>query len=244
MEQVKPFNTALGGTTPNLCLANVTAGYSIPNKYASAWEAWEHTQQHTGDPPPDLDVPLFYSYTATIDGVTENYGHINVRLQNGTVWSDGNIYSSIDAYEANHTPKYVGWGESVNDVIVIKGGNMPYVDQTVLDGLEAWKVTGQKLSFDAAYPAMGGTAGNPLVVVQNGKVIAGNTDGIDIVMNDFRANKAANIDAQPYKQFVAVQNAAVWESVNADLSQLKVVRKDDNSIATVIIDGTTYVPKS
>lgn len=118
--QVKPFNQAQGGTTPNLCLANVTKGYGIPNKYSSAWEAWAHTHQHTDPIPLAVDVPLYYSYTATIDNITQNYGHINVRLANGTVWSDGNIYASIEAYTANHWPKYVGWGDSVNDVTVVK----------------------------------------------------------------------------------------------------------------------------
>jgi hypothetical protein len=120
--QVKSFNTSKGGTTPNMCLANVTAGYGVPNLYGSAWEAWEHTQQHADrNVPTGVDVPLYYSYTATIDGSTQNYGHINVRLANGTVWSDGNIYASIDAYLAGHTPKFVGWGESVNNVAVIAG---------------------------------------------------------------------------------------------------------------------------
>lgn len=123
--QVVPFNQAQGGTTPNLCLDNVRRGYGIPNKYASAWEAWQHTQQHPDrNIPAGLAVPLYYSYTATIDGVTANYGHINVQLPNGMVWSDGNIYTSIDAYLANHSPKFVGWGESINDVTIIQGEPM------------------------------------------------------------------------------------------------------------------------
>lgn len=126
--QAISFDTNKGGRIPNLCLDNVRRGYSISNKYGSAWEAWEHTQQHQDRNIPDgLDVPLYYSYTATIDGVTKNYGHINVRLSNGTVWSDGNIYASINAYTANHSPKFVGWGESVNDFKVLKGGNMPTI---------------------------------------------------------------------------------------------------------------------
>lgn len=127
MTQAIPFDTSKGGHIPNLCLDNVRRGYGISNKYGSAWEAWQHTEQHPGRTIPDgLDVPLYYSYTATIDGVTQNYGHINVRLSNGTVWSDGNIYASINAYTANHAPKFVGWGESVNDFKVInEGGNMP-----------------------------------------------------------------------------------------------------------------------
>lgn len=135
--QLKPFNQGKGGTTPNMCLANVTAGYGIPNKYGSAWEAWENTQQHPdNNVPTGLDVPLYYSYTATIDGVTQNYGHINVRLANGTVWSDGNIYANIAAYEANHTPKFVGWGESVNGIAVIKQvTEEPMIDENHLNAL-------------------------------------------------------------------------------------------------------------
>lgn len=124
MEQVIPFNQSKGGNVHNLCLANVCAGFGIPNKYESAWQAWEHTQQHTDAIPSGLDVPLFYSYTATIDGVTQNWGHTNVRLANGTVWSDGTVYANLDRYLSSHYPKFVGWGESVNDVQIIKENDM------------------------------------------------------------------------------------------------------------------------
>lgn len=123
MNQLIPFDPSKGGTTPDLCLANVCAGYGIANKYGSAWEAWGHTQQHPErDVPTGVAVPIFYSYTTTLDGVTKNYGHINVQLPDGRVWSDGNIYLSIDAYVENHAPVFVGWGESVNDIKVIEEG--------------------------------------------------------------------------------------------------------------------------
>lgn len=122
--QIIPFDTNKGGNTPNLCLRNVSTGYGIGSKYGSAWEAWQHTQQHPDrNIPAGLAVPIYYSYTATIDGVTENYGHINVQLPNGTVWSDGNIYASIDDYTSKKFPKFVGWGESVNDYQIIQGEN-------------------------------------------------------------------------------------------------------------------------
>ena len=122
MNQITPFDISKAGTIHNFCLDNVRRGYGIANKYASAWEAWQHTEQHSDrDMPDGCDVPLFYSYTANIDGSTQNYGHINVRLKDGTVWSDGTIYANIDAYLENHTPQYVGWGESVNDVKIIEG---------------------------------------------------------------------------------------------------------------------------
>lgn len=121
-DQVIAFNPSAGGTTPLECLDNVRRGYGIANKYDSAWEAWQHTQQHADrNVPAALAVPLFYSYTTTIDGVTQNYGHINVRLPDGTVWSDGTIYANIDAYTSHHDPVFVGWGESVNDFKIIEG---------------------------------------------------------------------------------------------------------------------------
>lgn len=125
MKQDIAFNPAQAGTIHNFCLDNVRKGFGIENKYASAWQAWENTQQHPDRNIPDgLDVPLFYSYTANIDGVTQNYGHINVRLADGTVWSDGTIYANLDAYLYNHYPQYVGWGESINDFKIIEGDTM------------------------------------------------------------------------------------------------------------------------
>lgn len=124
--QVRTFDPNKGGNVPNLCLDNVRRGYGIANKYTSAWQAWEHTEQHPDrDIPAGVDVPLYYSYTVTLDGVTQNYGHINVRLANGTVWSDGAIYHSLEDYLSKKLPKYVGWGESVNDFKVIQGETMP-----------------------------------------------------------------------------------------------------------------------
>lgn len=125
MQQLIPFDQSKGGTIPDLCLSNVCKGYAIGNKYPTAWIAWLNTHGHPDrNIPAGLAVPLFYSYTTTIDGITENYGHINVQLPNGTVWSDGNIYANIDDYTSKKQPKYVGWGESVNDYKILEGDTM------------------------------------------------------------------------------------------------------------------------
>jgi len=100
-------------------------GFGISALYPDAWTAWENTEQHTGSIPIGLDVPLYFSYTATIGGIKKNYGHIGVQLVNGKFWSDGTIYPDYKAYTASHSPKYVGWGESVNSVKVIEGEVMP-----------------------------------------------------------------------------------------------------------------------
>lgn len=118
-KQVKDFNRAKAGTKAGMCLQNVRLGYSIPGKYDSAWEAWKHTQQHGNRIlPKGVDVPLFYDYT---DKSGNRYGHINVRLADGRVWNDGKIFASLASFtQAWGNVKYVGWGESVNDVRVIK----------------------------------------------------------------------------------------------------------------------------
>lgn len=124
--QIIPFYTSRGGSAPNMCLSNVIQGYGIPPKYLDAWSAWENTQQHTDDIPMGVDVPIFFSYFAAIDTVYKNWGHVGVRLSNGQFWSDGKVYNSISDYTSNHYPKYVGWGESINDIKVIKQGeDMP-----------------------------------------------------------------------------------------------------------------------
>jgi hypothetical protein len=121
-KQVKDFVPSRGGTKPYWCLANVRAGYAIQNLLPDAWTAWQQTEQHKNRTiPAGVDVPLFYSYTATLDGVNKNWGHINVRLSNGTIWNDGIIYPNLKSFEiAYSNVSYVGWGESVNNERVIK----------------------------------------------------------------------------------------------------------------------------
>lgn len=142
-QQVRAFNPANGGSTLGLCLQNVRFGYSIGAKYASATEAWNHTQQHTNrNIPTGVDVPLYYSWTGTVAGVKKNWGHINVRLADGRVWNDGRIYASLSSFEAvapiSPKPVYLGWGESINDVKVIEGVSMDNVDRGGLETI--WKM--------------------------------------------------------------------------------------------------------
>lgn len=121
-KQTKAFNQAKGGTKPYYCLQNVRLGYETAPLYDDAWTAWKNTQQHKNRTiPKGVDVPLYYSYTATIGGVRKNYGHINVRLANGTIWNDGKIFPNLKSFEqAWSNVHYVGWGESVNKMRVIK----------------------------------------------------------------------------------------------------------------------------
>ena len=129
MIQVKHFNPALGGTTKYLCLSNVRKGYSIPAHYLTAKKAWDGTQQHKDrNFPAGCDVPVFWSWYGTVDGVYDNYGHIAVRLADGRIWTDGKYYANVDTLNANYLSgkgTYLGWGESVNNVrVVTQGGTM------------------------------------------------------------------------------------------------------------------------
>jgi hypothetical protein len=118
-KQTKSFNQSEAGKVVGDCLKNVRLGYNIPSKSLDAWAAWEATDQHTDAIPTGVDVPLYYSY----DGASN--GHINVRLANGQVWSDGTVYASVAAFEAEHTPKYVGWSTSVDGEAVIEAESTP-----------------------------------------------------------------------------------------------------------------------
>lgn len=113
-KQVKSFNKSLAGKIPGYCLANVRRGFGIASNYPTAIKAWGGTKQHRDRSfPSGVDVPLFYTYGKD--------GHINVRLSNGKVWSDGDEYANLDTYLKTH-PKvsYLGWGESVNGVSVLQ----------------------------------------------------------------------------------------------------------------------------
>ena len=129
-KQIVGFNPAIAGTTKYLCLSNVRKGYGIAAKYASAWQAWQNTQQHTDAIPGGVAVPVFWEWTGTVDGITANYGHIAVSLPDGRVWTDGKYYANTATLNTSYLAgrgKYVGWGETLNGVRVVEqvqGGTM------------------------------------------------------------------------------------------------------------------------
>jgi len=146
-KQVKGFNQSTAGKVKGYCLQNVRKGYGIASKYPTAIAAWQNTQQHTDRGfPIGIDVPLFYTFGKD--------GHVNVLLTNGTLWSDGTIYKNLESYLTSHTSvKYLGWGETLNNVRVI---------EYVADSKPAPSL-GKRLYFDPIgqtatfYPVKGGT---------------------------------------------------------------------------------------
>lgn len=118
-QQVKSFNQNLAGKVVGDCLANSRKGFGVAAKYPDAWDAWENTDHQTSALPVGVAVPAFFSY----DGPTN--GHVGVSLGNGQFWSDGVVYASIAAFEATHTPRYVGWSTSIDGVQVVKPVTTP-----------------------------------------------------------------------------------------------------------------------
>jgi len=113
MKQVRAFDPSKAGNVRGYCLRNVRLGYGIAPKYDSAWIAWQNTDQHTNAIPTGVDVPVYFWWG--------KYGHIGVRLANGTFWTDGKVYSSLTRYRLLHPAVvYRGWSTKVNDVTVIK----------------------------------------------------------------------------------------------------------------------------
>ena len=109
------------GAVKNSCLANTrkAAAPDIPVKYNTAWEAEQNTTLHAGTPPGGVWVPVFFSYYATIRGEYKNWGHVGW-YKDGAFYSDGVKFASIADYQAHHSPRYVGWGESLNGVQVVE----------------------------------------------------------------------------------------------------------------------------
>jgi hypothetical protein len=106
-------------------------GYGVPAKYDYATQDWNNNIQHRDQNfPAGVAVPVYYSWTGTLDGVRKNWGHIAVRLADGRVWTDGKYYANVNELSRLYLSgsSYLGWGELVNGVRVIeqvKEANMP-----------------------------------------------------------------------------------------------------------------------
>jgi uncharacterized coiled-coil protein SlyX len=128
MTQIKPFNTAAAGTTKYLCLQNVRLGYGIPAYYSTATKAWNGAIKHQDRSfPQGCDVPVFYTWYGTVDGVYANYGHVAVQLADGRVWTDGKYYANVDSlnqYYLGGKGTYLGWTEDLNNVRVVTEATM------------------------------------------------------------------------------------------------------------------------
>jgi hypothetical protein len=120
--QLKVPNLSISGVS-NLCLVYVRSVFGIAAKYAYAWLAWQNTTaKHQNRDLPDVCVALWFSYTATIDGIRRNWGHVAVWVPGKGIYSTTRtgvkLFAGIADVERHIGCSYVGWSEDINGVSV------------------------------------------------------------------------------------------------------------------------------
>jgi hypothetical protein len=166
MNQLIQPNLSVVGQ-PDYCLAYVEQVFGVkndPDPYA--WQGWLDTQFKHTDPLPANSVPVWFSWTGTIDGVTRNWGHVAVSTPSGVYTnplsgSGHKVFPSVQALATAYEVQYVGWSEDVGNVRVVSNqGEMIMVDENMLNNL-------YKAVFDRApdHPGADGYIGQPADVV-------------------------------------------------------------------------------
>ncbi len=134
MEQLVQPNLSVIGY-PDFCLAYVGEVFGLASENTpDAWLGWLSTQfKHTG-PIPNLSVPVWFSWTGTIGGVTQNWGHVAVSTPSGVYTnplsgSGHKVFPSVPALEQAYGVKYVGWSEDISNLKVIGDNMQPQIDE-------------------------------------------------------------------------------------------------------------------
>lgn len=138
--QVLFFNINTPGEDDE-CLVYVHTGFGIGDKYDDATDAWNNAQfKQTGTPPTNISVPIWFSWTGTIDGVTKNWGHVGA-------WVNGKIYSTtaqgVKVFDSiqdlmnfiQEGIQYLGWSEDINGTQVVTEGESMIQDNAHLNSL-------------------------------------------------------------------------------------------------------------
>lgn len=111
--QTLTFDIANMGSIPGLCLQNTRQGFGIqsgtfPTARADMESQIANGTLHSGTPPVDVSVPIYYNNSIPA-------GHVAV-WDHGIVYSDKRMYASIDAVDAG----YAGWGELCDGMRVVE----------------------------------------------------------------------------------------------------------------------------
>lgn len=102
--QLLNFDISNMGDVPGMCLQNTRLGFGIssgtfPTARADMESQIANGTLHSGTPPVDISVPIYYNNSIAA-------GHVAV-WDHGIVYSDKRMYASIDAVDGG----YAGWGE-------------------------------------------------------------------------------------------------------------------------------------
>lgn len=133
---------------PDYCLAYVEQVFGVQNDPdPDAWQGWLNTKfKHTDPIPADVSVPVWFSWTGTIGGITQNWGHVAVSTPQGVYTnplsgSGHKVFPSVPALATAYGVKYVGWSEDIGNLKVI-GGDMPTDSQ-----IDDWISTQHQIAF-------------------------------------------------------------------------------------------------
>lgn len=133
---VQPDLSVVGRLT--WCLEYARKVFKAPVVEPTAWKAWEATKyKHDHKNFPNVAVPVWFSYTDTLNGVTQNWGHVAVRLPNGQIYSSpmqsgksNAVFNSVEALDKFLGSKYVGWSEDISNVrVAIKKDEEPMFNE-------------------------------------------------------------------------------------------------------------------
>lgn len=114
--------------TPGYCLTYVQDVFGIPAKKPSAIADWNaNTYNHANSVfPAGVAVPVWFTGRS---GALKQYGHVAVRMADGSVWSCSHPtnktpmhFASIQALNNYYSGQliYLGWTEDVEEVVVAK----------------------------------------------------------------------------------------------------------------------------
>ena len=110
-----------------LCLQFTRKAFGIAAKYPDAWTAWQHSKRHQ-EALPNAYVPVFFTWTGKIGGVTKNWGDVAIWVPGHGVFGSplegiGNRWDpSVEARAAaiGGGAKYVGWSEDLNGADIVQ----------------------------------------------------------------------------------------------------------------------------
>lgn len=134
MEQVVQPNLSVIGY-PDYCLAYVEQVFGVKSDPdPDAWQGWLNTKfKHTNPTPNNVSVPVWFSWTGTINGVTQNWGHVAVSTPNGVFTnplsgSGHKVFASVPALATAYGVQYVGWSEGIGNLRVVGDSMVPTAD--------------------------------------------------------------------------------------------------------------------
>lgn len=184
---------------PGMCLRFVQSVYGAPVAYPTATAAWNATgQQYDSRSMPNASVPVWFSWVGTINGVTQDWGHVvawiperGQFLSSPLYWSQGygqSWVNSIEEIESILGARYVGYSADLNGMQIAEWHPDPTPAPTPTPSgttctVEAWPAQtstlwgiselyyGSGVRWPEIYAANAGTIGDNPSLIHPGMVL-------------------------------------------------------------------------